>query len=571
MTKTAVLYARISVASEESVSVARQLDAGRKYAAARGWRIVGEFVDDGVSATRNKPEGRAAWAALLGSTDWFDAVIIWKVDRLARRVIDFLHVDQVLLARGAAIVCVEQNFDMTTGEGRAFAQILAVFGELEASAISSRLAAARAYMLGVGRFPGGVTPYGYRAVPNPAGAGRVVEQDPERVEWLRAMARRTLAGANVNATRRWLDQEGAPLPRGIQRRRPGHGWGYTAVENILRNPILAGLTLHNPGQDRGGPAREVLREPDGSPRVRRDLAVITLAEREAMLHLLDNKTHHAAIPRSRRVTTPRTLSGLAWCGPCDRMLHRATAVGRPVLKCPRCAQQIAMSILMPHLTRRLLEDRGALPMYALAYRPGGEPAALAKLTRTDQAVRDTATALTLDDANVPALTAELARLKIARTKARRTAGVTRQDALVPAGCTVAEVWAHCATDDQQRAVLAGQLESLVIHRATSGGRYLEVGRVELVWRTESRGVVPDGVRLGDQLTSSRVQAPPDWISTAEAVNLTGCTDTTIRNAARCGLIVQRKTHRVHPSLDRTSVLTFAETHRRSVDGREDRR
>ena len=104
--KQVVLYARISVATEESVSVARQLEAGRRVAEARGWEVVGEFVDDGVSATANRPEDRAGWQALL-RTPAFDAVIIWKVDRLSRKVLDFLTVDQTLQARGAGLIAVE--------------------------------------------------------------------------------------------------------------------------------------------------------------------------------------------------------------------------------------------------------------------------------------------------------------------------------------------------------------------------------------------------------------------------------------------------------------------------------
>ena len=133
-----VLYARISVTKEESVSVERQLEAGRKLADARGWEVVGEFVDDGVSATANRPEDRAGWRALLRTPD-FDAVVIWKVDRLSRKVLDFLHVDQILQARGAGLIAVEDPIDMTTPMGRAFATILAVFGEMEAAAISARV------------------------------------------------------------------------------------------------------------------------------------------------------------------------------------------------------------------------------------------------------------------------------------------------------------------------------------------------------------------------------------------------------------------------------------------------
>jgi site-specific DNA recombinase len=129
-----VLYARLSVTKEESVSIARQLESCRRYAEARGWQVVGEFIDDGVSATVNRPEDRKGWAALL-SADGFDAVVIWKVDRLARRVLDFLHADETLQQRGAGLVAVDDPIDMTSPQGRAFAVMLAVFGEMEAEAI----------------------------------------------------------------------------------------------------------------------------------------------------------------------------------------------------------------------------------------------------------------------------------------------------------------------------------------------------------------------------------------------------------------------------------------------------
>jgi hypothetical protein len=58
MSKLAALYARVSVATEESVSVARQLESGHRYVMARGWEVVGTFVEDGVSATLQEPKER---------------------------------------------------------------------------------------------------------------------------------------------------------------------------------------------------------------------------------------------------------------------------------------------------------------------------------------------------------------------------------------------------------------------------------------------------------------------------------------------------------------------------------
>ena len=166
-----VLYARLSVTREESVSIARQLASCRSYARARGWQVIGEFVDDGVSATANRPEERRGWGSLL-RCEGFDAVVIWKVDRLARRVIDFLRADEALQARGAGLVAVDDPIDMTSPQGRAFAVMLAVFGEMETEAMRARVRAARSRLLKVGRFAGGGIPYGYTSVPSPNDPGR---------------------------------------------------------------------------------------------------------------------------------------------------------------------------------------------------------------------------------------------------------------------------------------------------------------------------------------------------------------------------------------------------------------
>ncbi|MCW2806532.1 MAG: site-specific recombinase, partial [Marmoricola sp.] len=95
-----MLYARLSVTTEESVSIARQLESAHRYCEARNWKVMAEYTDDGISASKVKPEDRPGWRALLDSTDKFDAVVVWKIDRLARKVIDFLHADETLQARG---------------------------------------------------------------------------------------------------------------------------------------------------------------------------------------------------------------------------------------------------------------------------------------------------------------------------------------------------------------------------------------------------------------------------------------------------------------------------------------
>lgn len=355
-----VLYARLSISKEESVSIERQLLAGRKYAEGRGWQVVGEFVDDGVSATSNRPEERKGWQSLLAAGP-FDAVVIWKVDRLARRVLDFLRVDEALQRRGAGLVAVEDPIDMTTPMGRAFATILAVFGEMEAAAISSRVKSARAYMVAEGRFAGGGVPYGYQSVPNPDGAGRVLAQDPDKWPWLARIVERAQRGDTVNSIATWLTAEHAPLP-GRPRRSGETSWNRQTVDGILHNPILAGMIARNPGRKRSVNRVDpfaVVRGPDDEPVISEGLALLTVEAFTDLLRELDARTSPQARKKPDRQATSALLSRVVRCDDCGVYLYRGTNQKKAVLYCPRCRMTLSRSAFEPWLIGRLLEERGA--------------------------------------------------------------------------------------------------------------------------------------------------------------------------------------------------------------------
>jgi len=280
--KTCVLYARLSVSREESVSIRRQLGSCRSYAQARGWRVLGEFVDEGVSASTTRPEQRKGWADLL-STGGFDAVVIWKVDRLARRVIDFLNANESLQCLGAGLVAVADPIDMTSPQGRAFAVMLAVFGEMESESMRARVRAARAHLAEQGRWPGGTAPYGYLAEPAEVGAGKRLGVDPVRIGWLRTIVRMAVDGISVSHIANFLTESGAPLPSGGSKlRKAGNTtWNRQTVAALLRNPILAGMTPRNPGRsrtDKNVSPFNVLSDEDGNPIVNHNLAIITVEE-----------------------------------------------------------------------------------------------------------------------------------------------------------------------------------------------------------------------------------------------------------------------------------------------------
>lgn len=502
------IYARISIASEESVSIERQVQAAQQYAAARGWDVAEVFTDEGVSASANRPEDRAGWSALLASPERFEAVIIWKVDRLARRVLDFLHADAALKERGAGIVAVDDPIDMTTAQGRAFATMLAVFGEMEAEAIRARVTAARRHLLHNGRHPGGTVPYGWRTYRNPDGAGYVLRQDPDRIDYVKGMVERVQRGNSIYSVVQWLDEVGAPLPTASQSARKGTGWSYTTVERLIRNPVLAGMTQYNPGtNDRDadrGKARPIdfVRDADGLPVVDDAVAVMPASAWRAMVAALDADDTGRATPRALRSKTSALLSGLVRCGACldngngDVRMWRGTTQGRESYSCPKCHQTV--SRIEAHVIEQFLLTKGERTRWT----PVTEVVVdgTVELPEIEHRLRELEALI-----NDAPDRAERRRLReqqddlLDRRDATRLATPRTELRYAPAG-TYGDAWAAAGDDvAERRAVLDDALESIEVRRGRTG-RGLDTGRLTFSWRFPDE-VGPEEVPADEELSA----------------------------------------------------------------------
>lgn len=487
--KRCLIYARISITSEESVSVERQIEAAQQYAAARGWQVVGTFSDEGVSATHNKPENRAGWRALLDSSEQYDIVIIWKVDRLARRVLDFLHADEALQERGAGIVAVEDPIDMTTATGRAFATMLAVFGELEAAAISARVKAARAHLLKAGRLVGGV-PYGWRSIPNPDGAGQVLAQDPERIGWVQQAAERTLAGQTLYSTVQWLTEQGAPMPVRSQQNRKRAAWSYSTLRRLLLNPVLAGMTLHNPGNLSKERGSEVLRDEDGLPVINPDTAIMEVGEWRKMVRLIEERPSPQSRPRAMKSKTSGLLSGLVFCGdprhadedPSEPRMWRGTVASRPGYSCPKCFQVISGGFEAAVIAEFLRVAGPQVRWTRIEEVHEGGAALLPEIeNRLDELE---ALIRTASSADRPGLQAQQNALLDERDR-RRAESPTVAYRVEAAG-TFSAAWAAAeaaGSDADRRAVLADALARVVVRRGKQGSHTTpqNLSRLEFHW------------------------------------------------------------------------------------------
>jgi DNA invertase Pin-like site-specific DNA recombinase len=135
----AALYARVSTANG-SQDPEMQLRELREYVSSRGFELVGEYVDNGVSGTKEK---RPALDRLIADAHRrrFDVLLCWKLDRVGRSLRHLVNLLAELEALGIAFVALRDNLDLTTPAGRLMFQVIGAMAEFERSLIVERVRA----------------------------------------------------------------------------------------------------------------------------------------------------------------------------------------------------------------------------------------------------------------------------------------------------------------------------------------------------------------------------------------------------------------------------------------------
>ena len=500
MRKKVAIYARISQASEQSVSVDRQVATCRKYAEAHEWDVLETYVDEGTSATSLRIHERPAWSRFAAHADNFDVLLVWKLDRLSRRNADFWNVAEELEERGVRLVAVEDQIDMTTQAGQLIASVLAGLGRAEAQSTSARVKAARRYLLGQGRSPGGAPPYGWITVDNPEGPGKVLAHDPDRIDWVRGMADRVRRGDSIYSVVQWLDESSAPYALTSQARRRSTGWRYSSVERLLRNPILGGMIAYEPAVSKKeararGPRthdrRRVLLGPDNTPIVRPEIGIMTPNEWHAMLDALDARDSAQSKPVAQRARTSSLLSGLVWCREHERRMWRGTIGGRPGYYCPERPCQSA-SNFEELIVERFLEEKGPWQRRPFVASSEETESRLPLIARRIAEVT-TELASSEDEELDEKLSTQLADLKAQRRRLRdeeKERGPVYVE--VEDGPTFAEEWEAADTPEDRRVVLDGAIERVWVSRRPPAGPGVDPDRFEIQWRDPERlGPIPE--------------------------------------------------------------------------------
>ena len=130
----------------------------REWASLHNYKVLAVLVDAGLSGKRadNRP---ALQDAITQATTHQAAMVVYKLDRLARSTRDAIDIADRLETAGADLVSLTERIDTTTAMGRMFFSLTAALAQLERDLTSERTSSALQQMKSTGRRVGHV-PYG---------------------------------------------------------------------------------------------------------------------------------------------------------------------------------------------------------------------------------------------------------------------------------------------------------------------------------------------------------------------------------------------------------------------------
>jgi site-specific DNA recombinase len=291
------------------------LDAQRESAEAfiqsqrgEGWEILPDRYDDGGFSGGNME--RPALQRLLAdiAAGRVDAVVVYKVDRLSRSLLDFARIMERFNEREIAFVSVTQQFNTATSMGRLVLHILLSFAQFEREMIAERTRDKMSAARRKGKWVGGMPILGFDVDPK---GGRLVVNDAEaaivREIFALYLREESLLAAVEELNRRGWRTKSWTTKKGRERR--GSTFTKPNLRGMLTNAAYIGKVRYRGTIYEG--EHPAIVEQDAFDRVQ------ALLRHHARTGGLTVRNKHGAL-----------LKGLLRCSPCDAaMVHAYTQKG----------------------------------------------------------------------------------------------------------------------------------------------------------------------------------------------------------------------------------------------------
>jgi site-specific DNA recombinase len=209
--------------------------------ASEGWTLLPDEYDDGgiSGGTLDRPALQQLLADIAAGL--IDIVVVYKVDRLTRSLLDFAKLVEAFDQAGVSFVSITQSFNTTTSMGRLTLNMLLSFAQFEREVTAERIRDKLAASKAKGMCMGGVPPLGYRA------DGRSLAIVEKHAGIVRDIYARYARLGNVRLVADQLHAEGIHVPKrtsGTGRAFGGKPFTRGQLYQILKSAIYVGDIPH---------------------------------------------------------------------------------------------------------------------------------------------------------------------------------------------------------------------------------------------------------------------------------------------------------------------------------------
>ena len=302
--KRAAIYVRVSTqyqVDRASLPVQRsELVNYAKYALDIPDFVI--FEDAGYSAKNtDRPDYQQMMARIR--TGEFSHLLVWKIDRISRNLLDFAAMYSELKQLGVVFVSKNEQFDTSSAMGEAMLKIILVFAELERNMTAERVSAVFLSRANDGIWNGGKVPFGY-AYDKQTKTFSILEDEAKTVRLIYALYESSKSLVTVSK---------ALNERGIKTRN-GSEWSPTTVHTMLSNPFYSGTYRYN-YRNESDPHHHVPKKKEDWILVKNHHPAIVSPEHQAAVELILASKSYGKNQTYQRKNI-HAFAGLLTCGCC---------------------------------------------------------------------------------------------------------------------------------------------------------------------------------------------------------------------------------------------------------------
>lgn len=302
--KRAAIYVRVSTqyqVDRASLPVQRsELVNYAKYALDIPDFVI--FEDAGYSAKNtDRPDYQQMMARIR--TGEFSHLLVWKIDRISRNLLDFAAMYSELKQLGVVFVSKNEQFDTSSAMGEAMLKIILVFAELERNMTAERVSAVFLSRANDGIWNGGKVPFGY-AYDKQTKTFSILEDEAKTVRLIYALYESSKSLVTVSK---------ALNERGIKTR-SGSEWSPTTVHTMLSNPFYSGTYRYN-YRNESDPHHHIPKKKEDWILVKNHHPAIVSPEHQAAVELILASKSYGKNQTYQRKNI-HAFAGLLTCGYC---------------------------------------------------------------------------------------------------------------------------------------------------------------------------------------------------------------------------------------------------------------